>query len=191
MKYLLIAKNIVYGFLIVSLVVIVSAFVFTKIDTPFSYRLFTVESGSMEPYILTGSVVFVSPQDTYEVQDVVTFNPSGSGKTVTHRIVEEQTDENLENKIYFTRGDANEQKDLNTLTADRIIGKVWARIPYVGYPVAFAQTQIGFILLIIIPATLIVYHELVTVKDEVVKVVHKRKEKNSEKESKAQKDEQT
>jgi len=43
---------------------------------------------------------------------------------------------------------------------ENIIGKVIFTIPYIGYIGYFVRTPIGFILLIIIPATLLITHEI-------------------------------
>jgi len=52
------------------------------------------------------------------------------------------------------------------------VGKVLFDVPYLGYAVETARKPIGFVLLIIIPAGIIVY-------DEVRKIVSELKKRNS------------
>jgi len=178
MKYIKITKNVVYGLLIAALIVIVGGVVLSRFDTPFSYRLFSVESGSMEPDIHVGSVVAVIARSDYTVGDVITFRPSGSKSTVTHRIAEAQTDSNTEQIHYTTKGDANSANDVSTISKSQIIGAVVFSIPLLGYPVMFAQTQMGFVMLIIIPSTIIVYHEVLEIKKEMTKIIKKKVKEN-------------
>ena len=105
-------------------------------------------------------------------EDASVKNPNN---TVTHRIIE--IDNTSDTPIYTTKGDANDVKDLSPRLPNLILGKVIFAIPYIGYPVGFAKTQTGFILLIVIPATIIVYSELLNAKKEVQSIIKRRHEK--------------
>src|SRR4030042_5189237 len=112
-------------------------------------KLFTVQSGSMEPAIKVGSMVVTKSQNIYEVNNVITFKDrEDSRKTTTHRIVEKEDTGIMR---YTTQGDANGVPDSNQVLPNQIIGKVIFKVPYFGYPVAFARTWPGVIVLIIIP----------------------------------------
>lgn len=129
----------------------------------FGYKLFVVQSGSMEPAIRAKSLVLVKKFDNYKIGDVITYKDGGErGETITHRIVK------IKNRGFVTKGDANNVSDERLVSPDRIVGKVVLAIPFLGYPVAFAKTQWGLIILIIIPGTIIVYSELLNIKEEVV-----------------------
>ncbi len=118
-------------------------------------RIFVVSSGSMTPAIPTGSIVVTVPQTHYRVGDVVTFYTGNDNKTTTtHRLVA------LGDGVIRTAGDANSQPDPALTPASQIIGRVYSSLPFVGYLAGFAQTPRGFILLVIVPATIIVYEEL-------------------------------
>ena len=54
-------------------------------------------------------------------------------KFVIHRIVETANDE-YGNKLFVTKGDHNNAKDLDKVGFDQINGKVSFVIPYIGYP---------------------------------------------------------
>ncbi len=119
----------------------------------------------MEPTILKGSVVIAKPVKEYKVKDIVTIRTQEQKKTVTHRIIK-KIEEN--NQVMFeTKGDANTYKDGDVLLPQNIIGKVLFSIPLVGYPIAFSRTLPGLIILIIIPATVIIYSELIVIKNEI------------------------
>ena len=163
---------IVFGFLI-----LVGLFVIaTRFETPLNARLFTVMSGSMEPAIKTGSIVVVQSEETYAVGDVITYKNGTSIKnTVTHRITEITGDPDIGSINYVTKGDANEGADPLEVSSANVIGKVKASVPLLGYIIGFAQTQTGFIVLIIVPATLIIYTEVMNIKKQVAETLAKRK----------------
>lgn len=123
---------------------------------------FVVQSGSMEPAIPTGSVVFSFPQSNYQQGDVITFFANGSKKqTVTHRIEFKTYPDGIDkDPVYLTAGDANEELDNWQVTGDQIIGKSSLTVPYLGYAVDFAKKPQGFILLVVVPATIVIYEEL-------------------------------
>ena len=151
-----ILKGIYYAFLtvlvLIALLLIVSVFSF-----PGNIKVLAVLSGSMEPNIHTGSVVVVKPAGSYKIGDVITFGPAGQTPT-THRIVEmrAQTGE----AVYVTKGDANNANDTKEVTGKEIIGKVRASVPYAGYAINEVKKPIGFMLVIIVPAVIIIYEEI-------------------------------
>ena len=150
-------------------------------NTALGIRVFSVLSGSMEPSIATGSLVITRTADEYQVGDVVTVKAERGKGTITHRIVEVLNQENSIEPWFQLKGDANEENDSEPIPHRRIIGKVVWQVPYLGRLVGFAQTQMGFIFLIVIPATLIAYNELMTIKKEVIKIWKNKKKKKSTK----------
>lgn len=138
--------------------------VFTSLNV-FGLQMFVVNSGSMEPKIHTGSVVIDHKADNYKVGDVITFKISGSANTATHRIVTVNNDGT--GVTYQVKGDANNSPDPDLVPAANIVGKVKFSIPLVGYLVAFIKTLPGLVIFIIIPATIVVYQELINIKTEI------------------------
>jgi signal peptidase I len=132
---------------------------------------YVVYSGSMEPAIKTGSVIVSIPSKNYVQGDIITFSPSGSTRDlVTHRIAVKNYPEGVNAEpSYLTAGDANDDFDSWEITNDKIVGKVALSIPYLGYAADFAKTPKGFIFLVIIPATIVVYEELKMLKGEASK----------------------
>lgn len=135
-------------------------------------KFYVVSSGSMEPAIKVGSGILVVPKPAYSIGQVITFMPNGFNKTVvTHRIMkEENSSEVLGEKVYRTAGDANEDLDSWQINQKDIIGQVILTVPYLGYLVNFVKHPQGFIIFVIIPATIIIYEELKSVRKEFLKI---------------------
>lgn len=149
--------------------------IFSFLPITGNIKLLSVLSGSMEPKIHTGSLIFIKPEGEYNVGDVVTRITDEKNVTITHRIIEKEI---VEGKTIFnTKGDANNVADNEKIYSEMIIGKVMINIPYLGYAVNFAKTTQGMILIIIIPAVIIVYEELRKIKVEIVNVFKKRNQK--------------
>ena len=151
------------------LVLVILACVGIFIAPRFGWHLDVVYGGSMEPAIKLGSLAVIQPVDPQDVGvgDVITYRSSTeSGTVTTHRVVEVVNDGSLS---FRTKGDANEDPDVNAVPAENVVGSVWMSVPYVGYAMDFIRTPLGFGLLIGIPAALIVGIELknivVAVKD--------------------------
>ncbi len=163
------AVGISYNLFILLMVLVAAVIVLSTINTPFKLKLFAVLSGSMEPAISMGSLVIVMPQSTYAVNDVITVQGAKDPtETVTHRIVSKTEGSAPQ---YTLKGDANEEIDREVIPANRVVGKVFVHLPYVGRIISFAQTQMGFIIMIVVPATILLYSELIAIKGEVVKMI--------------------
>lgn len=121
---------------------------------------YVVMSGSMEPAIQTGSVVYVDGVSAEDIQvdDVITFRLSPGGPTTTHRVIDiEETDAG---KRFVTKGDANENSDGEAVPPDGIVGKVAFSLPYLGYLIAFAGSRIGLIVLLVVPSVALIAFEI-------------------------------
>jgi signal peptidase len=117
---------------------------------------YAVASDSMEPEITRGSLVLVeavSPR-TVEVGDVITFRGEGNvGPTTTHRVVGIQR--NDAGFAFVVKGDANRSPDNEPVDASRVVGRVTATIPWVGYPVLATDTGSALVFLFVVPAMLL------------------------------------
>lgn len=94
----------------------------------------TVLSGSMRPGMPPGSLVVVRPVDpaTLRIGDVITFQlRSGEPAVATHRITGIGTDTTGE-RIFTTRGDANDADDVKPVRVVQVRGERWYWLPYVG-----------------------------------------------------------
>ena len=154
--YLFVAFVIVIAFLL-----IVSVFPITG-----NYKLFIVQSGSMEPAIKMGSIVVVKPAKEYKIGEVITFGPYSKAKVpTTHRIYDIRVVSG--EPIYITKGDANNAPDHREITKKEVIGKVLFSIPYLGYAVDFAKKPIGFVLIILVPTAIIIADEVKNIVKEI------------------------
>lgn len=149
--------------LVVALLLIVSVLPITG-----NYKIMTVISGSMAPAIKQGSVVIVKPASDYKIGDVITFGPYSKTKAPTsHRIYDIKVVDGQ--PVYITKGDANNAPDPREIQKKDVVGKVLFDVPFVGYAVAFAKKPMGFALIIIIPAAIIILDEIKNIYGEIKK----------------------
>lgn len=119
---------------------------------------FVVKSGSMEPEIKTGSIIFtksVNP-DKVAVGDTVTY--SDGDHFVTHRVIEKNSSDNRVE--FITKGVANEEPDPESVSGDQIAGKKIIDIPFLGYMVAWVGTVKGFLAFVVLPGVIVTALEL-------------------------------
>ena len=102
----------------------------------FKYQPIAVLSGSMAPTFCRGDAVVVKKLTPHEKDDLVKGDViqfvSGS-KFVVHRIAR-VTNDQYGNRVFITRGDANNANDVGQVEYDDVIGEVSFIIPYIGYP---------------------------------------------------------
>ena len=155
---------ILFAFIVaVALLLIVSILPITG-----NYKVLTVISGSMSPKIQQGSVVIVKPEADYKIGEVITFGFYSKTKSpTTHRIFDIKVVNGQ--PVYITKGDANNAPDQNEVAKKDILGKVLFDVPYLGYAVDFAKKPLGFSLIIIVPAVVIIGDEIKKIIDEVKK----------------------
>lgn len=121
------------------------------------YKSFLVQSGSMEPAIMTGDIIVIQQQPGYIKNDVITF-VTPENRIVTHRIIGQQNKNNA--TLFVTKGDANRSEDNDVVKQDAITGKVVFVIPKLGYFIGFSKSPFGLALLIIFPATALIIDQL-------------------------------
>lgn len=125
------------------------------------WRSFIVMSGSMEPAIQTGSLVFTHYIHPSQLQqnDVITFiRPAKEHDFITHRISGIQTKDEL--TIIKTKGDHNQVQDPWTLAGGGVVGKVIFWIPFLGYFMAFLSSKLGIFLFVLVPSVYILIEEI-------------------------------
>lgn len=96
------------------------------------YEIYSVISGSMEPEIPVGSLVYIrgeEPENIKEDEIIAFYGAKDSNAIITHRVVE--------NRVvmgeFITKGDANKTNDMNPIPYDNFIGKAVLSIPVLGY----------------------------------------------------------
>ncbi|WP_320936642.1 signal peptidase I [Enterocloster lavalensis] len=145
-----------------------------KVPDFLGYKPFIVLSGSMEPSIMTGDMVFVkeTDPDSLKVGDVIAYK-SGSA-VVTHRIVEVKS-ENGETR-YVTQGDANNAADQGLVKPADVEGIYQRRVAGAGNLAMFMQTTTGMILFVVCPLVLFVLWDVIRRQLESRKEVSRTKE---------------
>lgn len=112
------------------------------------WKVETVLSGSMEPAISTGGLVFIGPVGAQDIRvgDVIEFD-SGNMQ-ICHRVVAIEESPALQ---FTTKGDANRANDLVPAAASAVEGRVVFSIPLAGYVIYYIKTPLvlGLIILAI------------------------------------------
>jgi signal peptidase len=118
-----------------------------------------VKSGSMNPAIQTGSMVFVkdAPAERVEEGDIITYRDDG-GNLITHRVIEKQVGN--ESFSFTTKGDANENPDGDPIYRRDIVGIVAFDIPLMGYIALFGRTLPGYVSTVLIPGLILIFSGL-------------------------------
>ena len=149
--------NVVVWFLFGIFIIAIALSALTGSSLLGDHHLYIVQSGSMEPSIMTGDMIVTSKSQTYQKNDVITFNSPARG-VVTHRIT--SISHPAATTTIETKGDANRTTDSDEITLDQIIGKVVYVLPKFGYLVIFCRQPLGFAIFIGIPGLIIVVEEL-------------------------------
>jgi signal peptidase I len=156
--------------LFIALPLIVFTLLTSRTEIVQGLRSFVVVTGSMEPKIPVGSLIYTQNQLGYDVGDVIAFK-NEKDMTVTHRIVGMDF---AEGTIYKTKGDANNSVDVTPVPREKVIGKLVLLVPQVGLLMGFVKTPFGFGILIGIPVLLFIIAELWGIKKELEKEIEKK-----------------
>jgi signal peptidase len=137
-----------------------------------------VVSGSMEPQINKGDLLFLRGMDAEDIKeqdsdhegDIIVYDARGLWEgapedPIVHRVVDKYREDG---RWYFiTKGDANAKVDEEPVSASRVIGVVCGRVPYVGW-VKIVMSDYGLFIpiLIILSVPLIISILWDLIKDE-------------------------
>lgn len=150
----------------------------------FSYRMFTVVSGSMEPEYNIGDVLIskeTKPSDIKVGDDVSYLGNSGTfnGKVVTHRVIKIEKD--IEGKyVFHTKGIANLVAD-PLVHESQLYGVVVRKAEILSFVYKIVATKNGMFLFIGIPILYIIGSEMISfMLEREEKRRRKLKEKNKD-----------
>ncbi len=122
---------------------IAAAGAFILLIPAWGIRADAVLSGSMEPALKTGSLVFTDTKKREpEAGDIVTYRLEDI--YVTHRVI------GKEDGGFVTKGDANEGSDEALVKEIQIVGTVLFSIPLLGYAAVFIQSRAVFSLILLV-----------------------------------------
>lgn len=142
--------------IIVNVILIVSSYTHpNEMPSVFGIKPTIVLSGSMEPDIKIGDLIFIHKTDPSQLNEGDVICYIASEKAITHRIIDITTSENGEIR-YVTQGDANNTADQLAVSVDQIEG-IWngGRIQGLGNLILYMQTTTGMILCIVCPLLLL------------------------------------
>ncbi|MBQ8784213.1 MAG: signal peptidase I [Clostridia bacterium] len=110
------------------------------------YETYYIQTGSMNPVISKGSLVFVKEIPFADVKfgDIMTFHNDDETEFFTHRVIE--IDQN--NQMFTTKGDANREEDPSPTSYYFAKGRVDFSIPLVGYAAEFLNSVIGKVVIV-------------------------------------------
>jgi signal peptidase I len=116
------------------------------------FGMYIVKSGSMNPVINTGDIVFTRPQDDIlgyvKPGQIITFQSENI--LITHRVI------SFENGLIKTKGDANEDADWSFVSPSDIKGIYAFKLPALGLITNVLHSRTGWFLIIIVPSILLV-----------------------------------
>lgn len=172
--------NVLYGIVFVTLLLMIIMVISSRASGGepqlFGYQFKTVLSGSMEPTFKTGSLIVVEKvkdAKSLKANDVITFRQDEKN-VVTHRIVE--VVKQGENNFYRTKGDNNEEADMNPVMTQNVVAKYSGiTIPFIGYFLNFASTPLGTGLLLIIPGLMLLGYAAWTIRLAIKEIEEKTK----------------
>ncbi len=127
------------------------------------YEMLTIHSGSMSEMAPVGSLVVSKPlaADDVRVGDVVRVRVEGEGvatPSVLHRVIElTRRDGEI---VVRTKGDSNPKPDPTLYVLSGNTSTPVLVVPYAGRVLVFAQTPLGWMTAIALPATLVLWLQL-------------------------------
>lgn len=171
-----ILKTFTKGLFTIAVLIILPIVLFTFITAKtnfFGIQSFVVLSGSMQPTLPVGSVIYTQHRTLYQKGDIIAFKRGDVN--VTHRIIKINED-----GTFVTQGDANNAADNKTVASSDILGRETFFLPYVGRAIVFLKTPIGFFGSVVFPITVFIILELWNLKREIEKEVERKLQKKME-----------
>lgn len=130
--------NLITSLLVIAVVLLAVALVGVRL---IGYTPYAVLSPSMTPKYLPGDLIYVEKTDPGQITegDVITFVVDENSTVVTHRV---DAVDRTEHKFY-TKGDANENRDGNPVLYENVLGVVKFSLPKLGYVSSYVASQTG------------------------------------------------
>ena len=133
------------------------------------FGAYVIISNSMIPTINVQDAVITMrvSEKNIKMNDIITFvskDIETRGTPITHRVVGiVYENPETKNKIigYRTKGDHNNVQDFAIIQPDEVLGKVYLRIPMIGYLQMFLTKPIGWLIAIVIPCLLIISSDII------------------------------
>ena len=140
-RYALAKKVGKLSYAVFGVVIIAAALVIMLISCRFKYGLLVIATDSMTGEINKGDAVIYVAYDGQQIEEgqVIVFEKDDV--KVVHRVVEiEQINGQ---RRYYTKGDANQDRDVGYVTDSQLIGLTDFKISYIGYPTIWIRDLFG------------------------------------------------
>lgn len=110
----------------------------------FGYTPLIENTGSMEPVMERGDLLFVKEEENLKEHDIIAWHNSEGGIT-THRIMEVRED-----GTYTTKGDSNNIEDQSAVKKEQVIGVYTGKLAKAGYLLMYLQKPEGLITVVLL-----------------------------------------
>ena len=115
-------------------------------NSPLPFLSYVIQSGSMEPTIMTGDMIVDRTDRAFGVDTIITFKDP-QGHIITHRII--KIDKSDTGSLGFiTKGDNNEDPDGYVTPPSNVLGTWWFTIPKFGYILVYARSFFGITVIV-------------------------------------------
>jgi signal peptidase I len=169
-------KTIIKLILTIILLVLSTASIIEKkpfLDFIDKYKLFYIETSSMEPMVKKGSIIISKKSIIVEPGNVIIFqDPTKMSRYIVHRFITYDS----ENKLMITKGDNNNTSDPWLVSSDLIYGKMLFSVPFLGYVIKFTQKPLGILLFFILPLGYFLMTDLSVIGNTIKNTKIKKKE---------------
>ena len=151
-------RRLGYVAFLVSLVALIAALGAAVLPRLAGYGTLVVRGGSMGEAYPTGSLVVSRSMAAKDVRvgDAILVgeeNAAGKSLPTLHRVV--SLSQQGDQIVVQTKGDANETADPNLYVLNGHVATPVYTLPYLGYLLGFVLTQLGWVLVVAIPATIL------------------------------------
>ncbi len=138
---------------------VIAAFLPLTVPRLMGYEIYEVVSGSMEPEIPVGSILYVeeTPPEEIEAGDVIAFMRNDT--VVSHRVEENRY---VEGK-FITKGDANSEEDTVPVPYDSLVGKSVYHLPVLGTLMTMLAGDVGKLYALAFAACGVMFHMLAAI----------------------------
>src|SRR4051812_26123823 len=136
------------------------------VPTILGYQRYVIEGGSMGGALPRGSVAYeeVVPTHAIHTGDVITYRPPGETALRTHRVTWIGRSTSTGERLFRTKGDANQTGDHPTFTLPHATqARVVMHLPLVGYAVAALSIRAVRMAVIGGPALVVAYFAFASV----------------------------
>ena len=153
-------------FICTAAIIVAAVFAVTsRFTIPGGYRVYSVLTGSMKPFLRPGTLIVTQvPVNSHAISkgSIITFRePQKQNQFVTHRV--DQVVEQGVTRFFLTKGDANQAPDPWQISYGQIVGLYRTQVPYLGSFFQLLRTPPGIVIFILVPVLIVALMEIQTI----------------------------